>query len=84
MQALDRVIVMDAALRIQKRSKKEFGFTFRLAHQVHDELVYVLPNAVVTEAKQFLVEEMSRRPAWGPDLPLSAESGSGPNFADAK
>jgi DNA polymerase I-like protein with 3'-5' exonuclease and polymerase domains len=73
-QALDRVLVMEAAVRIQARTG------LRLAHQVHDELVYVVPKEQVPEFRAVIKAEMERRPAWGLDLPLAAETGAGPNF----
>lgn len=83
-QALDRVVVMEAAIRIRKQSKKLFGWTLHMAMQVHDELVYIVPNEIVAETKNLLLDEMRRRPAWALDLPLDAETGSGSNFGDAK
>ena len=63
-QALARIVTMDAALRIRKR--------LELALQVHDELVYVVPDHMVIEVKRILHEEMCRRPTWAPELPLAA------------
>ena len=80
-QALDRICVMDAAVRIRKRTAM---FDLQLAHQVHDELVYVVPDDLVSVIRPMVEEEMKRRPVWGPDLPLSAESGVGQNYGDAK
>lgn len=75
-QALARIITMDAALRIQKR--------LPLGMQVHDELVYSVPIEQVESVKAFVLEEMRRRPSWAPDLPLEAEVGVGPSYGDAK
>lgn len=75
-QALARIVTMDAALRIQKR--------LRLGMQVHDELVYSILNELLKEAEQIVLEEMRRRPTWAPDLPLEAEVGVGPSYGDAK
>jgi DNA polymerase I-like protein with 3'-5' exonuclease and polymerase domains len=77
-QALDRVAVMEAAIRIKQRTG------LQLANQVHDELVYVVPEDAVDIVKDVLLEEMSRRPVWGPDLPLSAEAGVGDNYGACK
>ena len=79
-QALDRVVVMEAALRIAKRVRVELGYVLRLAHQVHDELVYVVPLALVAAIRAICDEEMGRRPKWGLDLPLASESKVGPNY----
>jgi DNA polymerase len=74
-QALARIHTMDAALRIQKR--------VRLAMQVHDELVYVVPDAYVDEVSTLVVEEMIRPPSWAPDLPLAADFGVGQSYGEA-
>lgn len=75
-QSLAADITMGAALRIQKR--------FPLAMQVHDELVYVVPDDDVEEVKTFLKKEMTTPPAWAPELPLAADIGVGKTYGDAK
>lgn len=75
-QALARIITMDAALRIQRR--------IGLGMQVHDELVYCVPNERLEEVRQLTHQEMRRRPDWAPTLPLEAEIGTGPSYGDAK
>lgn len=80
-QALARIVVMDAALRLRKRLAM---FNVQLALQVHDELVYVVPEDVANVCKQIVLEEMTTRPAWAPDLPLAAEAEVGPSYGDAK
>jgi DNA polymerase len=75
-QALARIITMDAALRIQKR--------IGLGMQVHDELVYCVPNERLEEIRQLTLQEMRRRPDWAPTLPLEAEVGTGLSYGDAK
>lgn len=80
-QALDRVCVMDAALRVKARTH---NMGIRLAHQVHDEIIYIVPTSLAEEIKCIVLEEMARRPTWAPDLPLAAEAGIGSNYADAK
>lgn len=75
-QALARIITMDAALRIQKRMP--------LGMQVHDELVYGVKTELVPEFKAIALEEMRRRPSWAPTLPLEAEAGVGSSYGEAK
>ena len=75
-QALARIITMDTALRVQKH--------FPLAMQVHDELVYVVPDDQVAGLKALLHQEMCRPPAWAPDLPLATDVGEGRNYGTAK
>jgi hypothetical protein len=81
-QALERVLVMEAAIRIQNHPMRPCPI--ELALQAHDELVYVVPTQHVKLVRQICEEEMRRRPSWGLDLPLDAESGEGPTYGDAK
>lgn len=76
-QALARIVVMNAALRIRDR-----GYKFRM--QGHDELVFIVPDADVDNAKLIIHEEMVRRPSWGPDLPLTADIGMGNSYGECK
>ncbi len=76
-QGLARIILFNAALRIAVK-----GLRFKL--QVHDELVYIVPDAAVEEAKALIHEEMIKPPSWAPDLPLGAEVKHGPSYGEAK
>lgn len=80
-QALARIITMSAALRIRRR----WGIRFPLAGQVHDQLIYVVPDS---DAKPFLTQvllpEMRKPLDWCMDLPLDAEGAIGQNLLDAK
>jgi DNA polymerase len=82
-QSLARICVMDSAVRIRKRFAQA-GWPVWLNLQVHDELVYVVPAELSQEAEAVVMEEMRRRPSWGQDIPLDAESGIGPSYGDAK
>jgi DNA polymerase len=76
-QFLARIIVMNAALRLRDR-----GLRFCL--QAHDELVFIVPDEQLEASKAIIHEEMVRRPSWAPDLPLTADVGSGPSYGAAK
>lgn len=78
-QALARCAVMEAAVRVRLRDR---GLQLHL--QVHDELVYVVPDDKVEDAKRIVMEEMCRRPEWGLDIPLDAEAGVGQSYGGAK
>ena len=80
-QALDRICVMDAALRAKKYLDT---FDIGLAHQVHDEIIYVVPDDLLNVVRKIVEEEMRRRPIWGLDLPLDAETKVGPNYGELK
>jgi DNA polymerase len=76
-QALARIVVMQAALRLADK-----GLRFVL--QAHDELVFVVMDAFVPDAKVIIHEEMVRKPVWLPGLPLAVEIGCGRNYGEAK
>jgi len=76
-QALARIVVMQAALRLRERG-------YRFALQCHDELVFVIPKETLGTAKEIILTELIRQPAWAPGLPLAAEVGHGPSYGEAK
>lgn len=78
-QSLARICVMDAAVRVRLRAP-----WLQLHLQVHDELVYVVPEGKAEEAERIVMEEMRRRPEWGQDIPLDAEAGVGASYGEAK
>ncbi len=55
-----------------------------MRHQVHDELVFIIPEAEVERSKAIIAEEMRWPPAWCADLPLDCEVSSGPTYGDCK
>jgi DNA polymerase len=75
-QSLARDIICEHMLQIDKK--------YHVVGTVHDEVVCVLPEDEVEEAKAFMLEVMRTPPWWAPDLPLDAEVGVGDNYADAK
>jgi len=81
-QSLDHICVAEANIRTETRCRKELGLDIRLAMQVHDENVYAVPKDKLDPVKQIALEEMSRSPVWGPDLPLAAEAKVGQNFGE--
>lgn len=87
-QALARIIVMDAAcrIRVQLEAMKapHDWLPISLALQCHDALAYVVPDELVTTVGNIMMTEMNRRPTWAPELPLAAELKSGANYGDCK
>jgi DNA polymerase I-like protein with 3'-5' exonuclease and polymerase domains len=67
---------MNAALKMQS--------IYPLAHQVHDDLVYIVPEQRAEEFATLLQHEMSKSRSWYSDLPLAAETGIGPSYGEAK
>lgn len=80
-QALARIVVMNAALRIRGRGDASWSM---FVLQAHDELVFIVPDAEVDKAKLIIHEEMTRRPSWAQTLPLTADIGTGQSYGEAK
>lgn len=76
-QFLARQIIRNAAIRLW-----DLGYQFKL--QAHDELVFIVPDADVDNAKKIIHTEMTRRPSWALDLPLKADVGVGQSYGEAK
>jgi len=70
-----------AALVIREQMV-EAGKHFKVAFQVHDEIIICVPedNALAAQAK--LEAIMSTPPKWAPDLPVTCESGVAANYGD--
>lgn len=84
-QALARIIVMNAALRIRDRGKSQpTPEAYRFALQAHDELVYIIPNTELDSAKQIIHCEMTRPPSWGKNIPLTADINHAASYGEAK
>jgi hypothetical protein len=81
-QSLDNAHVMDVAQRIDKRCKDIMLPPIRLAHQVHDELIYVVPDGLVSTLRVILLEEMRTPAFWGTGLPLDAEVKVGRSYGE--
>jgi len=84
-QALARIVVMNAALRIRDRGLWTVNpQDYRFVLQAHDELAFIIHNSQLDDAKKMILEEFKRRPSWGPDIPLDAELGQGASYGAAK
>lgn len=79
-QALAFIHIMDVAKRVKHNSN---GLLLP-QHQVHDELIYVVPEGVAEQVRDYVVAEMSRPPRWLPEAPLAAEGHIGETYFDAK
>lgn len=66
-QALARIPMGDAMLRIKKR--------YPIVLHTHDELVSLVPESEADEGLAFMISELSTPPPWAPDIPLKAEGG---------
>lgn len=75
-QALARGVIVEYMVTI--------GAKYRVALQVHDEIVLVVLKSLVEEAEKFVTEVMSTPVSWLPGLPVACETGSGPNYGQCK
>ena len=73
-------IIKQAMVRVDRRIKKE-GLLSRLLMQVHDELVFEVPDDELVRMEQLVVHEMER----GAELavPLKVDINSGDNWSEA-
>ena len=69
-QALSRIIITDAMLRIQDRMPYA-----RIVLTVHDEIVVLAPKVDADNIMQYIITLMCEPPAWASELPLDAEGG---------
>lgn len=79
-QALAGEICKEAILNIS-RACTPWG---KVVGQVHDEIIAVAPEEDAPTLANIMEEEMSKSPAWWPELKLGAEVGVGPNWKEAK
>ena len=79
-QALAFIHIKETAMRVKKLTK---GLLLP-AHQVHDELIYVVDEKLAEMVRELVVHEMSRSPSWMRDVPLAAEGKIGHTYYDAK
>jgi len=75
-------IVQALAALVIREQMAAVGMHFKVAFQVHDEIIIAVPedNALADQAK--LEALMSTAPKWAPDLPVACESGMAANYGD--
>lgn len=73
-QALARIVITEQLLIIGRR--------YRVALQVHDENVMVVPEKEAEQATKFIKEVMTTPPAWAPDLPINCSIGIGKSYGE--
>lgn len=77
-QALARIHIFQVMVYLWKKYK------IRPVLQVHDELVYHVPEKYSDVVARAVIHVMSQSPEWLPNAPLSAEAGIGDNYLEAK
>jgi DNA polymerase len=77
-QALARIILMEHASEI----RQETGQRPKL--NVHDELVYVVPESIAEDFLDLGTEIMHGAPDWAEGLPVAAEGSMGQSYGECK
>jgi DNA polymerase I-like protein with 3'-5' exonuclease and polymerase domains len=75
-QALAFVHIMEVAKRVLDRTG------IYPAHQVHDELIYIVKEEDADMLMRLVIDEMSKSPKWMPHVPLAAEGHVGLSYGD--
>jgi hypothetical protein len=75
-QHLASDVIKKTAVRVRKLTGHRF------VHQIHDELLYIVPESEAEAMKQLVVAEMSRPPVYALDAPLAAEGKIGYNYGE--
>jgi DNA polymerase I-like protein with 3'-5' exonuclease and polymerase domains len=76
-QALARIVISNAELELAK-----FGIFAAL--QVHDELVYVVPEKHVAIYTKAIEKALTARVPWMPNLPVACEIKAGESYGQCK
>jgi DNA polymerase len=75
-QALARIVMTDGMLRVSKK--------YPIAGTVHDELIAVVPDDEVTDAKTWVLAQMTMEPPYMKGIPLDADGGAHRRYGLAK
>lgn len=75
-QGTARIVMTDGMIRVAKR--------FPIAGTVHDELIAVVHDRAVAEAKPWVLSQMTIVPKYLPGIPLAADGGAHRRYGLAK
>ncbi len=75
-------IVQALAAIVIREQMAAVGQHYKVAFQVHDEIIVTVPSAQGAHAQKHLEAMMSTAPKWAPDLPVACESGMAENYGD--
>ena len=75
-QALARIVMTDGMLRVSKK--------YPIAGTVHDELIAVVPDDEVVDAKTWVLAQMTMEPSYMRGIPLDADGGAHRRYGLAK
>lgn len=79
-QSLAFLHIAETAMRVKKLTDGELV----PCHQIHDELLYCVPEKIAELVKAVVIKEMSRSPVWLPNAPLGAEGHIGETYGGTK
>jgi len=57
---------------------------YHIAGTVHDELIAVVPDEEVADAKTWVLAQMTMEPSYMPGIPLAADGGAHRRYGLAK
>lgn len=77
----ENIVQALAALAIREQMA-EAGKHFKVAFQVHDEIIVCVAESMADIYQAKLEALMSVAPKWAPDLPVACESGMAANYGD--
>jgi len=75
-QGTARIVMTDGMLRVNKK--------YPIAGTVHDELISVVPDEEVADAKTWVLAQMTLVPKYMPGIPLAADGGAHRRYGLAK
>lgn len=75
-QGTARIVMTDGMLRVAKR--------YPVVGTVHDELLCVVPDEEVSDAKTWVLAQMTVQPRYMPGIPLAADGGAHRRYGLAK
>jgi DNA polymerase len=75
-QGVARCVMTDGMLRVAKR--------YPVKGTVHDELIAVVPDEEVSDAKTWVLAQMTMEPRYMPGIPLDADGGAHRRYGLAK
>lgn len=75
-QGTARIVMTDGMLRVNKR--------YPVCGTVHDELIAVVPDEEVADAKTWVLAQMTMEPKYLPGIPLDADGGAHRRYGLAK
>jgi DNA polymerase len=81
-KVVENMVQALAALAIREQMVALRTRGYKVAFQVHDEIVVVVPDTQAKVAEADIIAVMSTPPVWAPQLPVSCEAGTADNYGD--